>query len=69
MTNTLILVCLSTLDPSACNRDTALMRITGPQAMIKQCALSGETILAVRPDAILGNRYAKIVCERLEAMR
>lgn len=66
---TLILVCLSTIDPSACNHHTALMRLRGPTTMIQQCAMSGETIAATSPDAILGNRYLKIVCERLEAAR
>ena len=69
MTKTLILFCLSTIEPGACNHDTALIRLRGPDAMIQQCAMSGEVIAATEPDAILGNRYVKIVCERREARR
>ena len=69
LTKTLILVCLSTIDPSACTHDTALIRMRGPDAMIQQCAMAGETMVAAQPDAILGNRYAKVMCERREASR
>ena len=69
MTKTLILVCLSTMDPSFCTHETALIRLRGPETMIQQCAMSGELISASMPDAILGNRYLKVVCERHQAAR
>ena len=69
MVTTLILICLSSVEPMACNSETALIRLHGPRAMVQQCAMAGETMLAAQPDPILGRRYAKIVCERQEAMR
>lgn len=66
---TIYLVCLSTVDPSACDFDTALWHVRGPDAHIEQCAMSSQTVMAARPDAILGKRYLKVVCERREARR
>ena len=66
---TIILFCLSTVDNSACTYDTAVRHIRGPDAMVEQCAMSGETILAAQPHPIFGRQYAKILCERREATR
>ena len=66
---TIILICLSSVDHSACTYDSAIARIHGPEAGIELCAMSGETILAARPHPILGAQYAKVVCERREAAR
>lgn len=69
MVKTLILLCLSSVDPSSCDTHSAVTRIQGPEAGIEECAFSGESILAARPHAIFGSQYAKVVCQRLEARR
>lgn len=69
MVKTLILLCLTSVNPSSCDAQSAVTRIQGPDAGVEECAFSGESILAARPHAIFGPQYAKVVCQRLEARR
>ena len=66
MLKTIVLVCLASVDPSACTVKTAIDVVRAPSTSNgAMCGLFGQTGLAataIRPE--VGKSYFKIICAR-----